>query len=345
MHPNPSARFIPELINLLEKGISTYISNSLSENKVVDNSHNDSEADIVSEFIDEACKVNPWFVQNDMIFALQMLVDDLHFLNHEITKTPLPDLSSHTMHFVLGREAPLEGIADMLMFAAAGIQCKIIFPEKLGGYLKQLIRLFEFVHLNDRLITAFRPGKVEGMVIMKDLNPTIEDYLKKFLSLHLFSRGRSYIATGYEDEKQWNTIAEMTCRYFGRGGQNIKVLFVPEGYDLTVFKRALEKYNWQINHHNYFNNFDYRKSSMIISKCNYEVAGSMLITESQNYAGFIGVLCVQYYSQNVNIKENELSLKYPVLLDSISHTDNQLPLLSSFKADYQKIYDFILLFK
>lgn len=336
---------VNELIDLIETGIKAYQRGPASIESDHLTSAQGTEPMLIQEIIADSHYYNLWFVAGDMLYGFQVLTEDLRLLSQEIIKLPAHDYGNRTMYFLLETNTPFEGIGEVLFFATLGFNCKLFVTENLKRYISQLIRLFDQTAFKDRIALTDKPAGMDGVVVMRSINSTLQSYLKKYPSVQLHSEGSTYVATGYEDEQQWQIIADMTCRYFGRARQSVKVLFVPEGFDVSVFRKSLEHYAWQLNHHKYYNNFDYRRSSMIVGKCAHEIAGPLLLTDNADQAGYTGVLCIQTYTQHADILNNKLTHRFPVVQETLNQTVQPLQIISGFGANLEKISAFILLFK
>jgi hypothetical protein len=160
--------------------------------------------------------------------------------------------------------------------------------------------------------TESRFNEIGAVLAMAELGETTKEYFEKYAVLQLYGRGRSYIIDGNESDDLMTVIAAMICMYFGRGENSIKVLYIPEYYDFTRLKVAIAKYS-DLLINRYYNNFEYRKSAMIINHLDYFEIGPLLVTTNESQAGYTSVLCIQRYNDLGDIESNKLIEQYPLL--------------------------------
>jgi hypothetical protein len=127
---------------------------------------------------------------------------------------------------------------------------------------------------------------------------------------HIIRKNRNSIAilNGKESKEDIDFLADDIFLYFGLGCRNVTKIFVPEGYDFTMLKKALRKYKDCLSMHSkYMNNYDYNKSIFLINQIPHTDLGFCLLKEDVSIASPISVLNYEYY---INISDviNSISI-------------------------------------
>lgn len=320
------------LIYSIRKSIDNFY-HSLPEEDEVDS--------IIRKVITDSALYNNWFVADHMIHALALLADDLETIVSMDTSIALSNKKVAVLHRT---DAPLEGIAEILLMAKAGFQILVKPTEELFHLDNDLYSLICLLTgLSGQIsITEGNLRGVDAVVSFTELGDTLKNYLEKYPVLQLHQKGTGIVIDGNESSNQLIKIAEMSCMYFGRGQQNIRVLYVPDDYNLNLLATSLEQYADLLHNNRYFNNYEYRKSAMIINNIKYIESGPLLLTEQQSQAGFISVVCFQRYKSKEVIFCNKLLDTYP-LFEEESVGDNLYDdlRLTSFKRNKGRLIEFV----
>lgn len=299
-----------------------------------------SSETIIHELILESCQHNPWFIADHVVYALELLAEDLVKIAED--QQSIHNGNEKRVAVLFRSYAPLEGVAELFQLVKYGYACEVkpssdqqYILKKFLLYLNNFPALAGTIKENNHKFTDF-----SALISLSELGATTIDYFNKYQSLQLHRKGISCILNGNEDNSLKDKITEMVCMYYGRSTQNIKVLFVPHDYNINLLTPALELYADQLFHNRYYNNFEYRKSAMIINHISFNETGPLLVTESASQAGYTGVLCIQRYSSANDIMNNELSLMYKPL-NSLDGFDNIPSLsLSTLTHNYEKLNNF-----
>lgn len=324
---------------------------------------------IVYDIIKNSSQFNPWFIPEHMIFALELFLLDLYYMIKKNLMGPLVNLKVFTiteeqlndsmeveviknslsrfegnLAFLLRANAPFEGIAELFLMAGLGFNCEVKVSPELKTFFNSVLSLIESSEINHLEINEAdsKFTEIGALIALAELGETTKYYFEKYPTLQLFSKGMSFIIYGDESDEIIDHITELACMYFGRSTRNVKVLFIPEKYDITRLKSSFEQYTDQLNHNRYYNNFEYRKSAMIINHIDYTEVGPLLITEDPRQVGYTGVLCVQRYKSIDDIKNNWLLKEYS-LINKIGEKFNIHDIrmnLSAFADNYHKLATF-----
>lgn len=273
----------------------------LAENRV-QQSYNEDDAALIAlnRQIMAARHYHAWFAEEYVRYSIRWLSAGLtenskRFSGMEPLKESLP------LAFWMRPLYPLEGAGEVLYAAFRGYRCLI----KIAENDKRLLEAF--FDLLDARISGFA-GRVEfienqfppfsGMVLIGEKpGKTANSYLTRYPLLE-FSGNDVAVLRGDESAEQIRLLAEDICIWFGRSRFNIKKLRVPAGYDFGPLFSALAEYGRQAEYANYFNHYEYQKSSMILGKVAFHDTGSLLLTEDTAYSGKIAVLQYEYYDSD-----------------------------------------------
>lgn len=272
----------------------------------------------IDDLINNSERYNPWHIPEHVLYALEVLSEDLKFLSEDNDlKDILFDKSVIKLRIgiLLKEGSPLEGISEVLYLACYGIDCFVKCTPSSKSRLERVLSLFDdykSISKSIHLIESKFP-EIEGIVTFVKLNSTQKEYFDKYPLLELAQDGSSWSSGDNDQELIYDRLAELICIYFGRGSRNVKVLFVNENFNLSMLQKALLKYSGILFHNRYYNNYEYRKSAMIFNKIPFIPDYPVLITESPEQAGYTGVLCIQKYKGVATIEYNKLLDKFPLI--------------------------------
>lgn len=330
---------IRELALTIRESVNKYNGNNKPESPV--------DATIFDLIIDSKLH-NPWFLPLHMVYALNSFADDLEFLASKIGESQgLRDesLPSNKSGCLLRASSPFEGLAELVYLAARGMSCEIKVDALLTFTLKKALSLINTVPiLAGRLTLNEGPFTgINSIIAMTGLNSTQLEYFNKYPVLELSGKGVSLILNGKEDNNELDILTDAVCQYFGRSSQSVKVIFVPESYEIENFERSLSRFSEQLYHNRYYNNYEYRKSSLIFNKIAYNEIPPVIFTDDSNQAGYTSIICVQRYKDRADIYNNELITRFPLKnsVNEILSSNNYNLSLSGFQFNLPLIEQFI----
>lgn len=253
---------------------------------------------IISKIITESVYYNTWFIPEHVEHALESLASKL-LLPIDLNISNLPSIGKIGVLF--NTMAPLDGIDEILLLVKAGYTCVLKPEDQLKRITENLILLFNmFPSLEGKIfLEEGRIKDVNAFITFGNIGDTFKSYFDKYTLIDLSGKGRSVTLTGDESSVQLEAIAEGICMYFGRARNSIKVLEVPIGYDTEKLREPLEKYSSQLQHNRYYNNYEYRKSAMLVNKIPYEELGPLLVTGEESQVGFTGVIVTAGFKPGV----------------------------------------------
>lgn len=299
----------------------------------------------VYDLITESRYGNPWFIPEHMQHALLRLSHEIEYAAAKLQSTD--KTGSRNIGVLFRNEAPAEGIAELIFLAASGCTLQVISAKELKLYLdkvRTLLGAVPLIHDNIHFDADNngRFGNSDAIIAFSEINDTLAGYLQRFRVLQLHSGGESLVMEGNETEDQLARVAGLVCMYFGRSSKNIRVLYIPEGFKPESLSAHFNNYSDQLFHNKYFNNFEYRKASMLINKIPHEVMGPVIVTEDTGLAGYTSVLCIRKYRKASDITGSELLQRFPLSDANTEEMGNDLLRLSTIRDSIENISRFIL---
>lgn len=310
------------LLNDKIKAIACLIEKCLSESG--DNVMPLELKELADKLINESQIYNQWFVPEHVRYALALLVEECRCWNELLSNLPTV---SNTLNVVETDEhalclyrpsAPLEGVLEMLLFALKYKQCILHVAEDQKKIIETFVKIIETIPgLRNKVIITEKPvTNPRNVFVIGNTNQTMKDYLSKYKFEQNHGEGTSVLIRRDADSQQLSAVTNQVCMFFGRSRNSCKVLYVPEDFDLNILQPYFEEYKDQLFHNKYFNNYEYRKSVMIINNIPYKEIGPLLVTESQLQAGYISVLCVQQYKKEEDIADHYFSGRFKMLANA-----------------------------
>jgi len=148
------------------------------------------------------------------------------------------------------------------------------------------------------------------------------------------------VLTGNESEEELHELGKDILQYYGLGCRNVSKLFVPKGYDFTKFFESIQSFDkTYINHHKYFNNYEYNKSILLVNRVLHYDNGFLMLTESPASVSPISVVHYETYDTIEEVKaylsENSEKIQCVVssaseVTDSVYFGKTQQPELSDY---------------
>jgi len=127
---------------------------------------------------------------------------------------------------------------------------------------------------------------------------------------HIIRKNRTSIAVinGGESEADLELLSTDIFTYYGLGCRNVSKVFFSHISQVQDFMKAMEKVSDVLNHHKYFNNYEYNKSKYLINRVSHFDNGHLLLVESKDLVSPISVIYYEVYESSDSLKENLSSL-------------------------------------
>lgn len=260
-----------------------------------------SDAPELLQVVELAYRNNPWFTPVNTRRALAATAPNLskEKLQDWLAPYPFDDDIDKTVGLVLAGNIPLVGFHDILCALAAGFNVRV----KMAAVDPVLT-----AHLLTKL-QEIEPGLARKITVTDRLAEfdlviaTGSDNSSRYFSYyfghkpHIIRKNRNSAATltGMENMDEIRLLGNDIFDFFGLGCRSVSKLFVPEGYDPSVFFQGIAPFSDIINHHKYANNYDYNKSIYLINGDQHFDNGFLLLKPDEHSASPLGVLYLETY--------------------------------------------------
>ena len=123
---------------------------------------------------------------------------------------------------------------------------------------------------------------------------------------HIIRKNRTSVGIidGHETKEELANLGVDILQYFGLGCRNVSKIYVPNGYKFDSFYEAIENQAPTfINHHKYFNNYEYNKSVYLINQEPHFDNGFLMLRKSESLVSPISVLFYENYESQQDLKQ------------------------------------------
>ncbi|MBI0398706.1 MAG: acyl-CoA reductase [Cytophagales bacterium] len=128
---------------------------------------------------------------------------------------------------------------------------------------------------------------------------------------HIIRKNRTSVAilNGKESEADLELLAKDIFTYYGLGCRNVSKVFFSDISQIQDFMKAMEKVNEALEHHKYFNNYEYNKSKYLINSIPHYDNGHLLLVESKDLVSPISVIYYEIYESLTDLQESLAGLE------------------------------------
>jgi hypothetical protein len=299
---------------------------------------------------------NGWFTKENCIHALQEWGNLLtrKNLNEWLVSYDVSYNKEKIVALIMAGNIPLVGFHDLLSVLITGNKALV----KLSSNDQKLIPLiFDYLkdiepYFDDKVVFTKEKLINYDAVIATGSNNTsryFEYYFSKKPNIIRKNRTSVAVLNGNETKADLTALGEDIFRYFGLGCRSVSKLFVPTGYDVDAFYKAMYGYNDIINHHKYANNYDYNKAVYLMSEFKILDNGFLILKEDESHASPIASVFYEYYENPSHLKTRLISDKDKIqcivssgfMEEEISFGETQKPSLMDY-ADGVDTVDFLL---
>jgi hypothetical protein len=302
------------------------------------------------EAFEASQRINPWFTAENIIYAVRALGESMsvqgteRWLGAYSDRLSKPGRSSRNVGVVTAGNIPLAGFHDFLCVLASGHR----FVGKLSGMDKLLLpAIAEYMstcwpELAGRFeFTGGTLGKVDAVIATGsgNTNRYFEFYFRNYP--HILRRNRNGVAlvSGNETDGELEGIVSDIMMYFGLGCRNVSKIYFPEGYDPSQLKEAFEAWGSVIRHNKYMNNYDYRKSILIVNRRPFLDFGNILLVQDQAIPSPVAVLHFEFYKDHSSLV-SELKVKKEEIQCIVSASDTGLPFITPGSSQFPALTDY-----
>jgi hypothetical protein len=202
---------------------------------------------------------------------------------------------------VMAGNIPAVGFHDMLCVLLSGhhLLAKLSADDRLLMlFLIQKLTELEPA-LAERITVAERLNDADAYIATGSDNTAryFEYYFSK--KPHIIRRNRTSVGVlnGHETTEELDALGRDVLQYFGLGCRNVSKVYVPEGYLFDTFYETIEyKASTYINHHKYFNNYEYNRSVYLVNREPHFDNGFLMMRQSEALVSPISVLFYETYA-------------------------------------------------
>lgn len=291
---------------------------------------------------EKAFAQNNWFTPEYIALSIKNIANNFlqeASLTELVQQYNIPEENTapKKVGIVMAGNIPLVGFHDLLCVFMSG-NYAFIKPSSKDEVLVQ--------HIVSRLV-EWDPGAANYFIIgtlLKNCDAYIatgsnnsSNYFEYYFRNvpHIIRKNRTSVAvlTGSETQKELEALGADVYQYFGLGCRNVTKLYVPEHYNFEPLLHAFKKYDQQINHNKYKNNYDYNLALHLLNNRYYMTNGSILLVEDAAPFAPIGQVHYEYYTNEGEVRLqllNDERIQCVVGRHGIDFGAAQCPAISSF---------------
>lgn len=234
---------------------------------------------------------------------------------------------------IMAGNIPLVGFHDLLCVLLSGHNILIKYSSK-DKLLPEFIRR-KLIEIEPRFT-----GSIEVEERLKGFDAVIatgsdntsryfEYYFGKYPNIIRKNRTSVAILNGQEKDEDLKKLGTDVFSYFGLGCRNVSKVFLPEGFELPRILKSWESFHeWEsateiANHHKYFNNYEYQKSILLVTRAPFLDNGCVMMQENTRLVSPIAVLYYEFYkdSEDLNLKLEGVREKIQCLVGNMKGSE------------------------
>jgi len=312
--------------------------------KFLTDDHNTQE---IEDWVITANRKNNWFTPSNSASSLHAIANE--FLNEtkltEWASGYSEPASMKKVGVVMAGNIPAVGFHDALCVLMSG-HTLLAKPASDDQIL---------IHALMNKLIEIEPGFKEHIKFVERLNEadayiaTGSDNTARYFHYyfsnkpHIIRKNRTSVAviTGDETSEDLAAMGTDIFQYFGLGCRNVSKLFVPQGYDFTKFYESVESFKSVcLNHHKYFNNYEYNKSILLVNGVHHFDNGFLMLVESSALVSPISVLHYENY-ESLNVISEFLETSQEKIQCIVGNADSNIKDIIPFgQAQQPGLYDY-----
>jgi hypothetical protein len=158
---------------------------------------------------------------------------------------------------------------------------------------------------------------------------------------HIIRKNKTSIAilNGNESEPDLELLSKDIFTYYGLGCRNVSKVYFSDITQVQYFMKAMENIDNVLEHHKYFNNYEYNKSRYLINKVPHFDNGHLLLVQSRELVSPISVIYFETYEDADCLKAdlNNLSNKIQCMVSKDAWFEGSIPFGT---AQNPEVYDY-----
>jgi len=272
----------------------------------------DSKKNIIDGIIEKAAIENPWFSQENIVYAFANIVTDLEKNNLDQWIEKYKGIDSFRdekkVGVIMAGNIPFVGWRDMLAVLLSGNR----LVAKLSARDKVLIKFIAevIVSVNPAFAKYIQfeeggLGNFDAIIATGSNNSSryFDYYFGKYPNIIRKNRNSVAVISQNEKDENLKLLADDVFIYFGLGCRNVSKIFVPVNFNFERLFEAFAKYRDIINHNKYASNYVYNRAVFLVNRHDHLDNGFLLVKEDTEIASPVGVLYYEIYNDIDNVKE------------------------------------------
>jgi hypothetical protein len=266
---------------------------------------------MIGEAILKASLENPWFTEENSLFAVSSIAETLtrenleQWLSYYSDKT-LRAGAPKNVAVIMAGNIPLVGFHDFL--------CTLIAGHRITGRLSSddTVLLPALSNILTLLVPecaekiSFTTERLSGFdaVIATGSNNTsryFEYYFGKYPHIIRKNRNAVGIITGNETREEMCGLEEDIFMYFGLGCRSVSKVYLPDNYDPAELFGHFTRFSSHVHHNKYCNNYEYNKSILMVNQVPYLDNGFLLMKEDPQLVSPVSVLFYEKYADKQDL--------------------------------------------
>lgn len=301
---------------------------------------------ILEEWTEDTHHGNPWFTPANTTKAIQNI--GLSFLEEktlrEWSSAYAEPREQKKVGLVMAGNIPAAGFQDALCVLISGHTLLAKLSKSDGVLLKRL--LAQLISLDPRFDTQLqwvdKLNEADAYIATGSDNTAryFEYYFSK--KPHIIRKNRVSVAvlTGEESKEELIRLGHDILDYYGFGCRNVSKLYVPTGYDWSLFFETMEEFrSYCITHHKYFNNYEYNRSVLLLNGTPHLENGFFIVLESD---ALVSPISVVHFAQYSALKEvtDSIHMQSEKIQCVVGNQPDSLPLIPFGQSQQPSLYDY-----
>ncbi|EPR69295.1 acyl-CoA reductase [Cyclobacterium qasimii] len=271
-----------------------------------------------AELFDRMQNHNNWFTPKQSALALKGIG---RYLSNEQLKNWIKPYNfenretnaSRNIGIIMAGNIPGVGFHDLLCTLVAGHNARIKLGSSDSILIPWLVEQLKALspELAETISFEERLRDMDAYIATGSDNSAryFDYYFGKYP--HIIRKNRTSVAVinGEESEEDLELLATDIFTYYGLGCRNVSKVFFSHLSQVQDFMKAMEKINEALQHHKYFNNYEYNKSKYLINRVPHFDNGHLLLVEAKDLVSPISVIYYEIYESLDSLKENLSTLE------------------------------------
>ena len=260
----------------------------------------------------KAFKENPWFTEENVLFALQSLGNMLS----EADLEAIPDRyffsqkTSKTIGVIAAGNIPLAGFHDFACVLLSGHRLFLKLSSQ-DYFLMSAIaqKLCDIApRFKERIVLSGKFEMIDALIASGSNNASryFNYYFFDIPKIVRKSRASVAILDGSESETDLKLLGNDIFRYFGLGCRNVSKIYVTSNVKENFahrFTHVQQGFQDIVMHRKYRNNYEYRKAVLRMNCASYFDSGLALITENNSITSPVAVLHTEAYGNKADLDQ------------------------------------------